>query len=1025
MLVAVSRIIKNKPSKEDFESKTKRLNATFENLDLTASELGSEVAQGHAFCAQHGSKWRNKENFLRAGFLAADIDDGMRIEDALNRPFVEEFGALIYTSPSHTPENHRFRIVFELEEPITDMLMMEQAYTGLIRKFGADKSCKDACRMFYGSEGAKLYLISGSKLPKQEVDSLVIRGQEILFTKTTLSNSRDRAATVHSRLQIDPEVMVVAASGVRQRLVDFPADTQIHCPVHEDRHPSAFTLRSKSGTPGLHCITCQATYFITSEGPYYDFDYELRVLQRLQSLPTPNSMVRKLDEQEYRDEVEHAVVSGNEVTTQRGMFTVADIGKNTAVSFISEPFLPEVQTDADVILIKSPKGSGKTEWLKQIVLDAREASLSVLLIGHRQSLIMSTAKRLGLTAYIQIIKDEKTSESRVVHKEPDKYFAICVDSLPLRLDPMKHKYDIVLIDEVEQVLAHLTAETLRDNRHDALMLFSHYLQRSKKIYALDADLNRVTGMCIPELLGRSSKKTAFVVVNEWRSPKGNMSLYEDKAHLIQILRDHVAAGKRCFVCANSKAMVRRLTHMLADEFGSDKKLKTITSDNSQTSEAQDFLLGLPATCLEYDCILVSPAVGTGVDITFPNGESKIDTVLGFFGARVNTHFDIDQQLCRVRHPGSVHVWVSPEKFSFSTYPQVIRTELVRTANLNFRKVGYEEDGTPKYSDADRMYATIFGEVIALRRGSKNNFLENFCNLRRRSGWDIVTVPRDEDASQAGKELNETAVILDAEARHDRILLAPPISKEEYKVLVRNSKRGSLSSESEAKKRRYEIERFYLRPVSKELVEQDDDGAFRDQIRMFELLGSTDEELDNWWIHLQRETRVHRVMEVDVNEERERKRVLIKLFSTAGVYESGAGFNTITILSQDSLPDFIHACRSEKVAIERLLEISLRRDLGNKASRQLGVFLGLVGLSLEKAGTKREPDGSKTYFYKVDAGKLARVQGEVDRRKDPNAPRIASTEMLPDGRVASREMLPAIAPVTMPPSSLRRQRWGPR
>jgi hypothetical protein len=126
------------------------------------------------------------------------------------------------------------------------------------------------------------------------------------------------------------------------------------------------------------------------------------------------------------------------------------------------------------------------------------------------------------------------------------------------------------------------------------------------------------------------------------------------------------------------------------------------------------------------------------------------------------------------------------------------------------------------------------------------------------------------------------------------------------------------------------------------------------------------------------------MEVDVNEERERKRVLIKLFSAAGVYERGAGFNTITILSQDSLPDFIHACRSEKVAIERLLEISLRRDLGNKASRQLGVFLGLVGLSLEKAGTKREPDGSKKYFYKVDAGKLARVQGEVDRRKDPGA-----------------------------------------
>lgn len=41
-------------------------------------------------------------------------------------------------------------------------------------------------------------------------------------------------------------------------------------------------------------------------------------------------------------------------------------------------------------------------------------------------------------------------------------------------------------------------------------------------------------------------------------------------------------------------------------------------------------------------------------------------------------------------------------------------------------------------------------------------------------------------------------------------------------------------------------------------------------------------------------RVHRVMEVDVNETRERERVLIKLFSASGVYERKCGFDTGTI-----------------------------------------------------------------------------------------------------------------------------------
>ena len=47
-------------------------------------------------------------------------------------------------------------------------------------------------------------------------------------------------------------------------------------------------------------------------------------------------------------------------------------------------------------------------------------------------------------------------------------------------------------------------------------------------------------------------------------------------------------------------------------------------------------------------VLVSHlAWGTGVDITFDNNAQLIDVVYGFFQARVNTHFDIDQQLSRV------------------------------------------------------------------------------------------------------------------------------------------------------------------------------------------------------------------------------------------------------------------------------------------------------------------------------------------------------------------------------------------
>ena len=69
-------------------------------------------------------------------------------------------------------------------------------------------------------------------------------------------------------------------------------------------------------------------------------------------------------------------------------------------------------------------------------------------------------------------------------------------------------------------------------------------------------------------------------------------------------------------------------------------------------------------------------MGTGIDITFPNQEKKIDCVYGFFVGGINTHFDIDQQLGRVRHPSEIKVWVDPGYSRLPTDRQAILKELL-------------------------------------------------------------------------------------------------------------------------------------------------------------------------------------------------------------------------------------------------------------------------------------------------------------------------------------------------------------
>jgi len=133
MLVAINRQFKNKI---EAPAEFGRANRSFENVDLNLNELVTVVQQGHSFCAQHKNNHRKAENFTVSGMVAVDIDHGITIKRALEHPFVRDYGGFIYTTASHTEEAHRFRIVFELDEPITNRKRMEHALTGLISKVG-------------------------------------------------------------------------------------------------------------------------------------------------------------------------------------------------------------------------------------------------------------------------------------------------------------------------------------------------------------------------------------------------------------------------------------------------------------------------------------------------------------------------------------------------------------------------------------------------------------------------------------------------------------------------------------------------------------------------------------------------------------------------------------------------------------------------------------------------------------------------------------------------------------------------
>lgn len=134
----------------------KALATDFQDRVGTLADIRDEIKSGFAICgAQLGNRTRRKANVIGSHWVLIDIDGDWDIPSALDIPFVQDHCALIYTTPSHTPENNRFRLIFVLPEFVEDRKAVEAVIRSVMSVIPqADAACKDACRIFFGNTGA-------------------------------------------------------------------------------------------------------------------------------------------------------------------------------------------------------------------------------------------------------------------------------------------------------------------------------------------------------------------------------------------------------------------------------------------------------------------------------------------------------------------------------------------------------------------------------------------------------------------------------------------------------------------------------------------------------------------------------------------------------------------------------------------------------------------------------------------------------------------------------------------------------
>lgn len=949
--LAINRHIINKIEFKD-DPRWEIFTADCKNVELTLEEFADHINQGHAFCAQHEKRKRNG-NFTGTNVLAADIDNGWTVEQALADPFVQRYGAMLYTTPSHTADKNRFRLVFVLERMITDAAEMRLAYQGIIRKFGGDEACKDACRGFFGSADSKPVII-GHIMPTDELAKIVTIGGERRMSDSVCSDTGGELGGKASLRSSDPldkdqYVELARGSGRRVLLADLPKWTAIYCPVHKDDRPSAFVVTSKSGVNGVRCQSCKSAFWPPSElkRKYkpYDF-YEIE------------DIVMELEYDQEPDRYDE-----DDVDAPPGIAAHA-LAQRTAHTFSSQ-FLPDIEIQDGVTFVRSPKGSGKTQWLEDIVRRCRVLGQTVLLVGHRQTLIQGMAKRLNLTCYIYI------EGGKTKNNQSSEYYAICVDSIGKLLRPNFDHYDVVIIDEAEQVFSHLTASTLRIKRRTCYAKLFHYLRAAKSVIVADADLGPITVCAISESIKPDTPYRFYL--NRYKESRCDFQYYEDHDHLVEVMIEAIRAGGRHFVSTNSKNKAEMLLEAIRHEFGDNRNTILVTSGTTGDADVQHFVNNIKTEILTYDVTVASPTLGTGVDITFPNEEQLVNTVFGFFVPRVNTHFDIDQQLSRVRHPKSIKAWVTPERFGFETEPDVIRNEILDSSALNDMLIGYEDDGRPKLDDG---YLNVYAQVTGISRASKNNLRENLLNLRLRNGWKVEHVLKDTDSSKDGKKRVDQSKGELAAKRADSICAAKKITAEQYRDLHEKAQKGTLLTKDEGySMRRQEIESFYREEISLDLIALDDDGRYRDQVRTMQIYLTPFRQLTAK--SLDERNAGHFV--TDTKHEPLKQLMLFKLLRAAGLADDHTPIKTDVVFSKLTLAAFAEACQTDAAKIQELFGLNVRtKDLHSKAVQKLSKVLELIGLKHAPA-IREKVNGINTYKYELDVGTLDLVRRIIDKR----------------------------------------------
>lgn len=215
------------------------LNSSFENRELEPFELAAAIYDGHPFTTWHANNWRATQNYICGQHVALDFDSGDQsstLTELAQNPFISTYASILYTTPSHTPQTPRARVVFLLDTPIHQAKNYALTAQALLWMHGtADRQCKDPVRFFYGSLRCDMEIPSNI-LPLSVVQRVIKR-----FLETGQQERRKFQRAIVGQ-NADQQEIADALKKIPAWGIDYDEWVQVLMALHRELGDAGFAL---------------------------------------------------------------------------------------------------------------------------------------------------------------------------------------------------------------------------------------------------------------------------------------------------------------------------------------------------------------------------------------------------------------------------------------------------------------------------------------------------------------------------------------------------------------------------------------------------------------------------------------------------------------------------------------------------------------------------------------------------------------------------------------------------------------